>query len=177
MKIKIQTIVLTVILMIICGASAFANGSADNALNERKPAVVNQNLVIQISDLTGYVNFYPVVIDGLQMEIMAVRAQDGSIRTAFNACHFCYQRNDDPKVKGYFMQLAGPKLVSLCGSERLITMDKIQISAPTCHPEPLLPENRITAASTITISRDYLRRAKNIFAEMKLMNEKGSCCD
>ena len=160
--------------------TAFANGNTQqqrNALNQRKPSVTNQDLVIPIADLNEYINFYPVVIDGLQMEIMAVKAPDGSIRTAFNACHYCYQRSDDPKVLGYFMQTTGPLLVSLCGSERTYTMDKIQVSSDACHPEPIAAANRTASSSSVIITREYLQQAKAMFADMKLLNEKGSCCD
>ena len=171
---------LTVILIFTCGASVFAMGGAEEqrtALNQRKPVTVNKDLIIQTADIKEYIEFYPVEIDGLRMEIMTVRAPDGTIRAAFNACHYCYQRSGDPKVSGYFTQTPGPLLVSLCGSERTYTMNQIQISSSACHPEPLLPENRITAASTVTITREYLQRAKAMFGEMKKLNEKGSCCD
>jgi len=177
---KIPAVVLTVILLLTRGVSAFAGGGAEQeriALNQRKPKIVNQDLVIQIADINEYVSFYPVEIDGMQMEIIAVKAPDGSIRTVFNACHFCYQRNNDPKAAGYFAQITGLRLVSLCGSERVYTMDKIQISSTACHPEPILPENRILTSSTLTITRNYLQRAKIMFGEMKSLGEKGSCCD
>jgi len=176
---KLKTVVFILILM-MTGATAFALGGAEedrSALNQRKPAAVNKDLVIQIVDIKEHVDFYPVEIDGLKMEIMIVKAPDSTLRAAFNACHFCYQRNSDVKVLGYFSQIPGPKLVSLCGSERVYTMNQIQISSTACHPEPILPENRITTASTVTITREYLQRAIKMFSEMKNLNEKGSCCD
>jgi len=172
--------ILIIIFAVFCGVSAFAAGTSDEqkkTLNQRKQATVNRDLIIPIADIKEYIEFYPVEIDGLQMEIMIVKAPDGTIRTAYNACHYCYQRNDDPKVLGYFMQGAGPTLYSLCGSERRFTMDKIQQSATTCHPEPILNENKIVTSSTVTITRAYLTQAKAMFAAMKQMGEKGSCCD
>jgi len=180
MKCKILSMVYAAVLILMCGAHIFANGNSEQeriALNQRKPKIVNQDLVIQISDINEYINFYPVEIDGMQMEVMAVKAPDNSIRTAFNACHYCYQRNNDPKALGYFSQTPGPRLVSLCGSERVYTMDKIQVSSDACHPEPLTAENRIVTASTLKITKEYFLKAKAMFAAMKTMGEKGSCCD
>jgi len=175
-----KKIILLIIFFSVFRLSVFAGGNSEQqraALNQRKPVAVNQDLIIQIADINNYISFYPVETDGLRMEIMIVKAPDGTIRTAFNICHFCYQRNDDPKALGYFTQVAGPRLVSLCGSEQILTMDKIQLSSGACHPEPIPAENRTVTASTVTITRAYLQRAKAMFAEMKLLDEKGSCCD
>lgn len=177
---KIKILVITIILTVACGVSVFAAGNAEdqkNMLNQRKPLISNQDLVIQIADIKEYITFYPVDTDGMRMEIMVVKAPDGTIRTAFNACHFCYQRNNDQKVTGYFTQAAGPVLFSLCGSERRYTMNQIQISSTACHPEPIPDENKIITSSTLTVSKEYLRKAKTMFTEMKLLGEKGSCCD
>ncbi|MCL2210549.1 MAG: DUF2318 domain-containing protein [Treponema sp.] len=179
MRRKILTVISAALLVFMCGVSAFAMGGTDdqNALNQKKPKTVDKDLVIQISDIKEFIDFYPVEADGMQIEIMVVKAPDGSIRTAFNTCHYCYQRNNDPKALGYFMQIPGPKLVSLCGTERMYTMDKIQLSSDACHPEPLTAENRTVTASTLTITKEYFLKAKAMFAVMKTMGEKGSCCD
>jgi len=179
-KIKFRAVMIAAVWMLMSGSFVFAMGSSEEqkaALNQRKTKIVNQDLVIQISDIKEYIEFYPVEINGLQMEVMAVKAPDGSIRTAFNACHFCYQRNNDTKALGYFMQIPGPKLVSLCGSERVYTMDQIQVSSTACHPEPITAENKTITAQTLTITRDYFIKAKDMFAVMKTLGEKGSCCD
>jgi len=176
---KNQVMVLAAVLIVLSGAAVFAGGNAEQeraSLNQRKPAVSNRDLVIPITDIHDSVDFYPVEIDGLQMEIMVVKAPDGSIRTAFNVCHYCYQRVDDPRVLGYFVQVKGPQLISTCGSERIFTMDKIQNSFDTCHPEPIPAENRTVTSSTVTITRDYFDRAKAMFADMKFMDEVASCC-
>jgi hypothetical protein len=177
---KIPAIVMAAMLLMLCGMPVFAGGNAEQErliLNQRRPVVVNQDLVIRIADLKEHVIFYPVQIDGLQMEVMAVIAPDGTIRTAFNACHFCYQRNDDPRVLDYYVQITGPQLASLCGSSRILNMNDIQIVSNACHPTPILPENRTETASTLTITREYFTQAKAMFEEMKLLGERGSCCD
>jgi len=57
------------------------------------------DLVISKSEVTEKAKFYPYNADGTRMEILAVRAGDGSIRTAFNTCQVC---NGSPRA--YFKQ-------------------------------------------------------------------------
>lgn len=45
-----------------------------------------QDLVIPVSDISDKALFIPVEADGVNMEVIAVQAPDGSIRTAFNTC-------------------------------------------------------------------------------------------
>ncbi len=57
------------------------------------------DLIIQISDISKKATFYPVEVDGTKLEVIAVEAPDGSIRTAFNTCQVCYDSG-----KGYYKQ-------------------------------------------------------------------------
>ena len=56
--------------------------------NQKKPVIADQDLVIQIAEITENALFFPVDIDGVRMEVLAVKAPDGTIRTAFNTCRF-----------------------------------------------------------------------------------------
>jgi len=79
-------------LVIIAGifvATAIKNGGSVSA----------GDLVISKSEVTEKAKFYPYNADGTRMEILAVRAGDGSIRTAFNTCQVC---NGSPRA--YFKQ-------------------------------------------------------------------------
>ena len=44
------------------------------------------NLTIPVDELTENAVFYPVNVDGTEMEVIAVKTSDGTIRTAFNTC-------------------------------------------------------------------------------------------
>jgi len=46
-------------------------------------------------------------------------------------------------------------------------MSQVERQAGGCNPVPIFPANKTVSDSTITISKEFLRQAKNIFAEWK----------
>jgi len=152
-----RAIILTAVLAAFAVNSAFAQNSA---LNQRKPAVTDQNLVIQIADLTENALFYPVNIDGVNMEVLAVKAPDGTIRTAFNACHVCHNSG-----RGYFVQEGMVLVCQNCG--RRYRMSQLERQAGGCNPEPIFPANKTVTDSEITISKEFLKQAKTMFNNWK----------
>jgi uncharacterized membrane protein len=132
----------------------------NTALNQRKPLIADRDLVIQITDITENALFYPVDIDGMRMEVLAVKAPDGTIRTAFNACQVCYSSG-----RGYFVQSGTLLVCQNCG--RRYRMSQVERQSGGCNPEPISSENKTVTASTITISREYLKMAKTSFESRK----------
>lgn len=59
------------------------NEIANNTANEIKEG---ENLVIPVSDLSEKASFYPVEVDGTEMEVIAGKDSQGEICTAFNTC-------------------------------------------------------------------------------------------
>lgn len=119
-----------------------------------------EDLVINIADITDKASFYPVAVDGSQMEIIAVKAPDGTIRTAFNTCQVCYDSG-----RGYYKQ-SGDKLVCQnCGNQ--FAMDRVEVEAGGCNPWPIFAESKIVSEESITISFDFLKASKEIFANWK----------
>ena len=55
---------------------------------EEAPAALASGdfLEIPVNELSETIRIYPVTVDGLQMEILAARDDDGTLRTAFNTC-------------------------------------------------------------------------------------------
>jgi len=157
MSTRIKTAVIAAVVLLITGGIAFAQNSA---LNQRKPAIADQDLVIQIADITENALFYPVVIDGMKIETLAVKAPDGTIRTAFNACRICYSSG-----RGYFVQEGTVLVCQNCG--RRYRMGQIERQAGGCNPEPIMSANKTVTNSTITISREYLKKAKAMFESWK----------
>jgi uncharacterized membrane protein len=152
-----RAITVLVRLTLIGIGFAFAQNTA---LNQRKPVIADRDLVIQIEDLTGNALFYPVDIDGVRMEVLAVKAPDGTIRTAFNTCQVCYSSG-----RGYFVQEGTVLVCQNCG--RRYRMSQVERQAGGCNPVPIFLANKTVTDSTITISREYLKQAKAIFASWK----------
>jgi len=131
--------------------------SAQNAeLNQRKPVITDRDLVINTAEITENALFFPVDIDGVRMEVLAVKAPDGSIRTAFNTCQVCYASG-----RGYFVQTGTLLVCQNCGNR--YRMSQVERRAGGCNPVPIFPANKTVTSDTITISAEYLRQAKAIF--------------
>jgi len=115
------------------------------------PTVVDSNLVIPTSDITSTPSFYPIQINGVKMNVIAYRAKDNTIRTAFDACVTCYKTGDG------FYRLKGDTLVcSYCGN----TCDFEQIGIPSdaCSPVAITADDRIDTADTITIPLSFMQK-------------------
>jgi len=152
-----KTILMFAGITLFCASFSFAQNAG---LNQRKPAITDRDLVIQIADITENALFFPVVIDGTRMEVLAVKAADGTIRTAFNACHVCYASG-----RGYFVQEGMVLVCQNCG--RRYRMSQLERQAGGCNPEPIFPANKTITDSTITISKEYLKRGKTLFENRK----------
>jgi len=118
------------------------------------------DLVIPVSGISEKVSFYPVDIDGTKFEVLAVKAPDGTIRTAFNTCQVCYDSG-----RGYYKQEGDVLVCQNCGNR--FRMGQVEVVSGGCNPVPIFPENKTVTDDTITISYAFLNEAKAIFANWK----------
>ena len=130
------------------------SGTMDNA------TLQGEDLVIPIANITEKATFYPVKVDGTKMEILAVKAPDGTIRTAFNTCQVCYDSG-----RGYYKQVGDKLVCQNCGNQFL--MNRVEVESGGCNPWPIFSENKIVTDESITISNDFLYQSKEIFANWK----------
>ncbi|MDR3342041.1 MAG: DUF2318 domain-containing protein [Treponema sp.] len=122
--------------------------------------VVDKDLIIPINAISTTVQFYPVSIEGTRMEVLAVQAPDGTIRTAFNTCQVCYASG-----RGYYKQNGNVLVCQNCGNR--FRMSQVEVVSGGCNPVPIFPENKTVDAEKIVISKEFLTRAKGIFARWK----------
>jgi uncharacterized membrane protein len=135
--------------------------SAQSAqLNVVKPVVADGDLVIRIADITENALFYPVDIGGTRLEVLAVKAPDGTIRTALNTCQVCYASG-----RGFYKQQGTVLVCQNCGNR--FRMSQVELRSGGCNPVPVLPANKRVDKDTITISRDFLISAKALFARWR----------
>jgi len=118
------------------------------------------DLVIPVSSISEKASFYPMTVDGTKLEVIAVKAPDGSIRTAFNTCQVCYSSG-----RGYYKQDGDVLVCQNCGNR--FAMSDVEISKGGCNPVPIFDESKSVDASNITISGDYLKQATQIFQNWK----------
>ena len=95
------------------------------------------------------------------MEVLAVKASDGTIRTAFNTCQVCYSSG-----RGYYVQDGDVLICQNCGNA--FQMDQVEITKGGCNPIPILEEGKEVTDATITISKEFLSQAEVIFANWKM---------
>lgn len=129
----------------------------NNTANEIKEG---ENLVIPVSDLSEKASFYPVKVDGTEMEVIAGKDSQGKIRTAFNTCQVCYDSGN-----GYYRQLGEELVCQNCGNS--FTMDVVGETAGGCNPVPILEENRTVTDSEVQISYEFLKESSDIFANWR----------
>jgi uncharacterized membrane protein len=149
-------------LMVFAGLMVFGIGCgfAQDDLNQRKPVIADRDLVIPVAEITENALFFPVDIEGMRMEVLAGKAPDGSIRTAFNTCQVCYASG-----RGYFEQVGSVLVCQNCG--RRYRMNQVERQAGGCNPVPIFPANKTVTGSTITIPQEFLTQAKGIFASWR----------
>lgn len=122
--------------------------------------IKNSDLVIQTGDITEKAKFYTVEIDGTRLEVLAVRASDNTVRTAFNTCQVCYSSG-----RGYYVQEGNFLVCQNCGNR--FGTDDVEVTRGGCNPVPITEENKTVTETTITISKEFLSKAKAIFANRK----------
>lgn len=119
-----------------------------------------EDLVIPVKDISSTARFYPVEVDGTKMEVVAVQSPDGTIRTAFNTCKVCYDSG-----RGYYKQEGDALVCQNCGNR--FPMSRVEVEAGGCNPWPIFDKNKTVTDESITISYDFLKESKQIFANWK----------
>ncbi|MDR1626457.1 MAG: DUF2318 domain-containing protein [Spirochaetia bacterium] len=149
--------ILVFVMLLAAASGLFAQSGA---LNVVKPVIADQDLVIQIAELTENAVFYPVDIEGARIEVLAVKAPDGTIRTAFNTCQVCYASG-----RGFYKQQGTVLVCQNCGKRFRIS--QVEVRSGGCNPVPIFKNNKTVTDTSITISKDLLIEAKAIFARWK----------
>lgn len=163
-KWKIPVAIVSVFAVILIAVAVLVGrglgGNSEPAASTPASVAADQDLVIPISDLSETAKFYPVDIDGTRLEVVAVEAADGSIRTAFNTCQVCYDSG-----RGYYKQQGNKLVCQNCGNQ--FPMDRVEVESGGCNPWPIFDQNKTVTDSSITISYDFLKESTGIFANWK----------
>ncbi len=142
-------------------ATEAATEQATEAKTEQPTeAASGSDLVIPIAGITENAGFYPVDVDGTEMEVIAVMAPDGTIRTAFNTCQICYGSG-----RGYYVQEGDQLVCQNCGNR--FDMSQVEMVSGGCNPWPILDEDKTTDETNITISYSFLKKSVTLFENWK----------
>ncbi len=157
-------IAVAVFAVVIAGFTMFLpkENSQAAAAGESKEAIVNENgdLEIPVADITEKATFYAYNELDSKMEIIAVKAPDGTIRTAFNTCQVCYGSG-----KGYYKQEGDLLTCQNCGNQ--FGRDDVEVTKGGCNSVPITEENKSVKEDTMTIPKEYLEEAQVIFENWK----------
>jgi hypothetical protein len=137
--------------VVITAAVMFTRNGQDSA----SPGTT-EDIVITKNMITDTVQFLPAKVGKTNLEVMAVKASDGTIRTAFNTCQVC---NGSPRA--YYKQEGDVVVCQNCGNR--FSMDMIEVQRGGCNPIPIMPDEKIDNGDTITIPGDYIAQNSNLF--------------
>ena len=121
-----------------------------------EPAAQAGALSIPVAELTNDMQIYSLDMDGVRVEVIALIASDGSIRTAFNACQVCYDSG-----RGYYKQKGDVLVCQNCGNQ--FQLDQLGLRAGGCNPVPIDDSERTSDGTTVTIGSDVLKAGEVFF--------------
>lgn len=149
-----KLIVLIFVLILINGCSNYeksnTNKYLDANLNEYGDIIINEK------DITNVATFYNYNVDGVNVQLIAVKAQDGTVRTAFNTCQAC-----SPSPNAYFTQDGDYFVCENCKNR--FHINEMGVEHGGCNPIPITDKNKKVENGIITISKNYIKEYKDKF--------------
>lgn len=124
------------------------------------PSTPGEGITIVKSEITPTAKFIPYNAGGTKMEVVAVKAPDGTIRTAFNTCQVCYNSG-----RGYYEQSGDQLICQNCGNR--FNIDQVEKTQGGCNPVPILEGYKTEDGTTIKISDEFLVQNRTLFGNWK----------
>lgn len=159
---KLMIMAATLLMLVAVVYFVFPDAGSSNTTGKSKEikTVKDADLVIPVNSVTEQAAFYPVEMNGTKLEVIAVKAPDGTVRTAFNTCQVCYSSG-----KGYFEQEGDELICQNCGNR--FAMGDVEVARGGCNPVPITEEYKTVDDENITITKDILSQATVIFQNWK----------
>ncbi len=136
------------------------SGMGGEKLNVRGKSVTDTDLVITLSEITENALFFPAVINGTELEIIALKAPDGTVRIAYNTCQVCYLSG-----KGYYTQKGEHLVCENCGNR--FSLSEVGVAHSGCNPIPLTANDMTVSNTEIIIPMETLSNATKLFSAWK----------
>jgi len=169
LKKKTNHILLGIVALFVIGIAILSGlkSNSNSKVQVTKPgktitATTNENgdAIIPISEISETATFYSYDKLDTKIEFLAVKASDGTIRTAFNTCQVCYASG-----KGYYKQEGNVLKCQNCGNT--FKMDQVEVVKGGCNPVPIFENYKETTDSSIIIKNENFKEAESIFANWK----------
>lgn len=137
-------------------------GSKEGSSSKEVEGTLNEagDLVINPEDIGDGATFFQLNVKDTDMAVLAVRAEDGTIRTAFDTCQIC---NGSPYA--YFEQQGDKFQCQNCGN--VYSRDMIEKERGGCNPVPIMAEEKTEADNEIIIPAKVLEDNAGRFKNWK----------
>lgn len=140
--------------------SKSSNKDSKSADSKATTADIVPGIEINKADISATAKFYPYESNGIKMEVLALKAKDGTIRTALNTCQVCYASG-----KGYYVQEGDELVCQNCGNRFASNM--VGKSKGGCNPVPIAETGKVDDGNKIVIDKNYLDKNKAYFSNWK----------
>lgn len=140
--------------------SKSSNKDSKSADSKATTADIVPGIEINKADISATAKFYPYEANGIKMEVLALKAKDGTIRTALNTCQVCYASG-----KGYYVQEGDELVCQNCGNRFASNM--VGKSKGGCNPVPIAETSKVDDGNKIVIDKNYLDKNKAYFSNWK----------
>ena len=155
MKINLKLAIVVALVVILVGG--FYLGTLKGESTPSFYTVEGEDLVIDKSAITSTASFIPYEEADNYMEIIAIKASDGSIRTALNTCQVCFDSG-----RGYYEQSGDLLICNNCKNQ--FSIDDIEVVRDGCNPIPITGVSKSEDDTNITISGAFLKENNFYFA-------------
>lgn len=157
----IAALIAGIILISIPGGKPESQAVKDSGPSESAAGLSDTNgIIIDKSGITEQASFFTYKAGNIEMEVLAVKAPDGTVRTAMNTCQICYDSG-----AGYYIQEGDELVCQNCGNRFKIS--NIEKQKNGCNPVPITSEYKTEDDNKITISGEYLDANKELFEDWK----------
>ncbi|GEM_PF-493396 len=142
--------------------SVIPSNKENSSSNKEVEATLNENgdMVINTADITEEATFFQVNSKGIDLAVLAVKAEDGTIRTAFDTCQIC---NGSPYA--YFEQQGDKFQCQNCGN--VYSRDMLEKERGGCNPVPIMTEEKTVTDTEIIIPAEVIEANAERFENWK----------
>ncbi|MGM9636962.1 MAG: DUF2318 domain-containing protein [Eubacteriales bacterium] len=152
------TVLLALLLSLFAGCAE--TGDEEESGSESRRVEVTDALTIPLSELSPSIVFYSFEIDGLEMEVLAAKDSDGTVRTAFNTCQVC-----NGSRMAYFVKSGNYVVCQNCRNR--FGLSQVGIVSGGCNPYPITAADRVETEDSIQLSYEFLSANKYLFEKWK----------
>jgi len=103
MRKKYVISLVAIVVILVLGFVLFNGNITGNTVGvSGSEAIIDEgdSIKIALSTISSKVKFHSYDVDGVDVEYFVVKADDGNIKTAFNACDVCYRSKKGYSQKG-----------------------------------------------------------------------------